>query len=204
MAGLADAGLADEHRVVLGAAREDLDDALDLLRAADDRVELARARGAVRSMPSWSTVGVRVCWRAPRAPAGARLGHALREDARDFGAHLLEVHAEALEDARGDALALADEAEEQVLGADVVVVQAARLVDRQLDDLLGARREADLAEDRAVAAADDELDGRADLVQLDAEVGEDLGGYAVALADEAEEEVLGADVVVVDYRSTRS
>ena len=29
---LADAGLADEHRVVLGAARQDLDDALDLLR----------------------------------------------------------------------------------------------------------------------------------------------------------------------------
>ena len=27
---LADAGLAEEHRVVLGAAREDLDDALDL------------------------------------------------------------------------------------------------------------------------------------------------------------------------------
>ena len=39
--GLADAGLADQHRVVLGAAREDLDDAADLLVAADDRVELA-------------------------------------------------------------------------------------------------------------------------------------------------------------------
>ena len=42
--GLADAGLADEHRVVLGAAREHLDDAADLLVAADDRVELALAR----------------------------------------------------------------------------------------------------------------------------------------------------------------
>src|SRR5439155_11280948 len=38
---LADAGLADEHGVVLGAAAEDLDDAADLLVAADDRVELA-------------------------------------------------------------------------------------------------------------------------------------------------------------------
>ena len=43
--GLADAGLADEHGVVLGAAREDLDDALDLLLAADDGVELVGARG---------------------------------------------------------------------------------------------------------------------------------------------------------------
>ena len=38
---LADAGVADQHRVVLRAAREDLDDAADLLVAADDRVELA-------------------------------------------------------------------------------------------------------------------------------------------------------------------
>jgi hypothetical protein len=42
--GLADPGLADEHRVVLGAAREHLDHAADLFVAADDRVELAAAR----------------------------------------------------------------------------------------------------------------------------------------------------------------
>ncbi len=38
----------------------------------------------------------------------------------------LDVHV--LEDARGDALALADEAEEQMLRADVVVVEPLRLV----------------------------------------------------------------------------
>ena len=41
--GLADAGLADEHGVVLGAAREDLDDAAHLVVAADHGVELALA-----------------------------------------------------------------------------------------------------------------------------------------------------------------
>ncbi len=41
--GLADAGLADEHRVVLGAPRQHLDDAPDLVVAADDRIELALA-----------------------------------------------------------------------------------------------------------------------------------------------------------------
>ena len=40
--GLADARLADQRRVVLRPAAEDLDDPLDLLLAADDRVELAR------------------------------------------------------------------------------------------------------------------------------------------------------------------
>ena len=42
---LADAGLADQGRVVLGLAAEDLDDPLDLLLAADDRVELVGAGG---------------------------------------------------------------------------------------------------------------------------------------------------------------
>jgi hypothetical protein len=41
--GLAHAGLADEHRVGLPAAGEDLDDLLDLLVAADDRVDAALA-----------------------------------------------------------------------------------------------------------------------------------------------------------------
>ena len=41
---LADARLADEHRVVLRAARQHLDHAADLLVAADDRIELALAR----------------------------------------------------------------------------------------------------------------------------------------------------------------
>ena len=39
--GLADAGVADEHRVVLRLAGQDLDDAADLAVPADDRVELA-------------------------------------------------------------------------------------------------------------------------------------------------------------------
>ena len=41
--GLADAGLADQHRVVLGAAGQNLHDAADLLVASDHRVELAGA-----------------------------------------------------------------------------------------------------------------------------------------------------------------
>ena len=105
---------------------------------------------------------------------------------------------ERLEDTGGDPLALADEAEEQVLRADVVVAEAARLVDGQLDDALGARRQADLADDRAIAATDDELDRGPDLGQLDVHVLEDARGDTLALADEAQEQVLRADVVVVE------
>ena len=42
--GLADAGLADQHRIVLGAARQHLDGAADFFVAADDGIELAAAR----------------------------------------------------------------------------------------------------------------------------------------------------------------
>ena len=48
---LADAGLADEDRVVLGPAGQDLDDPADLLVAADDRVELAVA-GVLGEVPA--------------------------------------------------------------------------------------------------------------------------------------------------------
>ncbi len=42
--GLADAGLTDQHRVVLGATAQHLHDATNLVVAPDDRVELALAR----------------------------------------------------------------------------------------------------------------------------------------------------------------
>ena len=48
---LADAGLADEHGVVLGAAGEHLDDAANLLIAADDGVELVLP-GHLREVPA--------------------------------------------------------------------------------------------------------------------------------------------------------
>ncbi len=113
-------------------------------------------------------------------------------------ADLVEVDAERLEDAGGDALALADEAEEQVLGADVVVTQATRFVDGQLDDALGAWREADLADDRPVTATDDELDGGANLGQFDVHVLKHARSDTLALADEAEKQVFCTDVVVVE------
>ena len=37
--GLADAGLANQHRIVLGAAAENLNDALDFVGASDDRIQ---------------------------------------------------------------------------------------------------------------------------------------------------------------------
>ena len=71
--GLADAGLADEHRVVLAAAAQHLDRPLQLLGAADQRIEqpLAGAFGQVDAVRR-QRVGRR------RRAAGAFVGRAVR------------------------------------------------------------------------------------------------------------------------------
>ena len=120
--GLAHAGLADEDGVVLGAAGEDLDDPLDLLLATDDRVELGLA-GELGQVAGELVEDRRLRpLLGPRIVLVAEQGQRLLPD-------LVEPRAERLEDLGGDGLAFLHQAEEQVLGADVVVAELARLLD---------------------------------------------------------------------------
>src|SRR5204862_480217 len=73
----------------------------------------------------------------------------------DLVADLLRVGVEVEQDARGDALVLANEAEQDVLSADVVVAEAQRLAQRELEDLLGSWGERDLAGGALLAGSDD-------------------------------------------------
>ena len=133
-------------------------------------------------------------------PAGGRLlALVAGEQLDDLLAHPVEVGAELDQHLGGDALALADQAEQDVLGADVVVAELQRLAQRQLEHLLGARRERDVPGRRLLALADDLLDLLAHGLQRDAQRLQRLGGDALALVDEAEQDVLGADVVVVEH-----
>ena len=118
--GLADAGLADQHRIVLGAAGEHLDDAADLLVAADHRVELALRGefGEVAAVPLERLV--------------SRLG-ILRRDAL-VAAHLaqrlhqpLAGEAEFLEQPAGGAVVVG-RGKQDVLDRDVLVLELAGLV----------------------------------------------------------------------------
>ena len=60
------------------------------------------------------------------------------DDAHDLGAHALDGDVEGLEDAGGEALLLAEQTEEDVLGPDVVVLERARLFLRENDHLPGS------------------------------------------------------------------
>ena len=191
---LADAGLTDEHGVVLGAPREDLHDALDLDLAADAGVELALFGELGQVAAELVEHLGRLLALARRAAAAAR---GARERAHDLVADLVGLGVEVEQDARRDAFVFADQAQQDVLGADVVVTQRERLAQRQLEHLLGARRERDLAGGDLVALADDAHDGGADLFGRDLERVEHARGDALFLAQEAEQQVLGADVVVL-------
>src|SRR5207253_2126545 len=87
--------------------------------------------------------GACACARAAGLPLAATAG--ARQHADDLVADLLRVGVEIEQDACCDALVLAHEAEQDVLGADVVVAQAQRLAQRELENLLGAGGEGDLA-----------------------------------------------------------
>src|SRR5690606_35298551 len=63
----------------------------------------------------------------------------------DLLAHATEVRAELAKNLSGNTFAFADQAKQNVLGADVVVAKLQRLTEAELKDLLGAGREGDVA-----------------------------------------------------------
>jgi hypothetical protein len=104
-----------------------------------------------------------------------------------------------LRSAPSDALALANEPEQDVLGADVVVAELQGLAQRELEHLLCARRERDVAGGLLLPLADDVLNLLANRIERDVERLECLCGDALPLVDESEQDVLGADVIVVEH-----
>ena len=121
--------------------------------------------------------------------AGEELDHGL--------ADLLQLGAELLQDLGRHALTLTDQPEEDVLGADVVVPELQRLAEAELEDLLGPGGERDVAGRRLLALADDLDHFVTDRGEVDVEALESLGGDALPFVEEAEQDVLGADVIVV-------
>ena len=110
--GLADAGLADQHGVVLGAAREHLDHAPDLLVAPDHRVELAVLGGL-------GEVAAEALQRLVLV-LGVLVGHAVG------AAHLLDRLGELRARGAGVDLRVVGQREQQVLGGDELVAHRAR------------------------------------------------------------------------------
>ena len=85
-----------------------------------------------------------------------------------------------------------------MLGADVVVTKLQGLTQCQLQNLLGARGERRLAARPLLAVPDDAFDLLAHLVEGHVQRRKRPGRHPFVLPKEAEQQVLGADVVVVE------
>src|SRR5690625_6056436 len=142
--------------------------------------------------------------RAGRLPLGGAAGRrrllalVARQALDDLLAHGRGLGLEAGEHLDGCALSLAQQTQQDVLGADVVVPQLERLALAELEHLLRARREGDVPRGGLVALADDVADLLTDRVQGDTEGLEGLGADAFGLADQTPADVLGAGVAVVE------
>ncbi len=194
---LAHAGLADEHRVVLGAPAEHLDHSQNLGIAADHRVQLALAR----------KLGQVAAVALEHAELGfcRRVGDALA--AADFFDGMLDAlfgHALIAQDIGGRRVALAGDAQEQVLGRDVLVLELARFLVGHVDDPLEPRGDEHLRHLAAVARcaglwrvferlldlAPDHRHGRVDFL-------ENLGREPIGLLQQRQEQVLGVYLIML-------
>ena len=185
--GLADAGLADEDRVVLRPPREDLDDPPDLVVAAD------RPGRASRPAPPGSGRGRTSRGPGTCSPASAR-GDPLA--AADPGQRAEEGLAPGPVPLQ-EGLALAadvDDPEQQVLGGDELVAEAPGLLGGALQHAAGARRRGSAGRRRPWPAGRGARPARPrKAARSTPDPAEGLGRDPLLVLDEGGEEVLGVE-----------
>ena len=189
--GLADAGLADEHRVVLGAARQHLDDASDLLVASDHRVELALA-GVLGEVASVLLERLVLLLRVLAGDPVAA------PDLLQRGEHGVVGDAHAAEEVADAAGHLAHR-QEQVLGGQVVVGERGALGVGRLEDAVPLGRELGLLGRLAVDLGQRRqgvVDPGAQRGARHADPLQHREDHALRLCHQRGEEVLGGDLRV--------
>ena len=181
--GLADARLADQHGVVLGAAAQHLLHPLELVVAADQRVELVLHRHV-------GEVAAELGQQRRLLDAGQR--GLLVQELDDVLAHGVQAHPLLHQDAGRHRPLLAEQAEQQVLGADVVVEEPVGFLGGVLQDPLGLAAEGNLDRGRDLLAEDrPAFDVLADAVERQVRALEDPAGQTLAFTDQPEQQVLG-------------
>ena len=117
----------------------------------------------------------------------------------DLLANAVEVCAQFYENLCGNTFALTDETQQDVLGADVVVAQLQRFAETQLQDLLCTRSKRNVPGGSLLALPDDFLHLFAHSLKGNIQRFESFRGDTFALVDETQQDVLGANVVVVEH-----
>ena len=196
---LADARLADEDGVILGAAGEDLDRAGDLLVTSDHRVQLALARhfGQIaREFGKALAAAFAFIFSCHRTTFSRRCTRRFIHLAHHTAAQLLEINARRRQQAHGHVAAVAQQSQQQMLRFDPLAVEAHRLCHGHFNSAAGAGAEplgGIGAHDAAARGAHDQIAhhvlGQARLLQRAA-------GNAAVLAQQRQQQVLAADIAV--------
>ena len=147
---LADAGIADIERVVLGAPAEHLDGAPQLQLAADQRIDLAGARlgvqidapgvqGALLAASLFRFLGLAAAFLARAAHRTDLLGaRPLGDAVRDVVHRIIAGHVLLLQEIGGVALALGEDRDEHVGAGHLLAAGRLHVDDGALDDALEA------------------------------------------------------------------
>ena len=121
------------------------------------------------------------------------------KDAKHFLTHFSRCEAEILKNLCSDALFLAHEAQQQVLCANVIVIQLAALLAGVVDHFLGARCQWQCLRQQCLCARKHDLrDLLSNLVEVNAKEFQNVGRDTAALLHQAQENVLRADAFVVE------
>ena len=192
--GLADAGFADQGRVVFGASVENLDDPLDFHGAADDGIQLAlagRRRQIEAQLIRQRSLAVLVSGLAAALRRLGQDGLGLGFQLVDFDVQILLEHPDAY------AVVLEDEAQQQMGHADAGMVQTLGLGEGVFNDAADARRQFRFAAGRAFAPPHAAFHRADDVLGLYAQFAQDLDGRTLFHADQPQQEMFGAHVGMV-------
>ena len=192
--GLANPWLTHQDRVVLGTAAKYLYHPLDFLFPSHNRVELI-GPGCHRQVNA-QLVESRSTGRGARALRASAC--AVAQNAVGLRPYFVEGHAQAFQHPGGDAFSFTEQANQQVFGPDVGVVHPPSLVDGQLHHLFRAGSQSDLPLGRFLAAPNDKLNRRTDFAEIHCQAGQDPSGNALSLPYQAQQNMLGPNIVVVE------
>jgi hypothetical protein len=116
-----------------------------------------------------------------------------------FATRSFEFNTELGEDSPREAIAFANEAEKQVLRADIAVVEVPSFVVRKVNDAFRTWREGHFLRRSGVTARKLFLNFLPDATQADAESLQDACGYGIGLTHQSQEEVLGRYVSFAEF-----
>ena len=196
--GLADAGFADQHGVVLGAAGKDLHHTLNLLVAADDGVKLALTGrlGQIAGKLLQRLAGLFVLLVGSAGAAGNGMGRGLAELLLHGGVHLPGIHAHGAQDAHGHIAAFPQQTHQQMLCADIAGAHPVGFAHGQLNDTFGTGRQALAGRVAGGALSHAALEDTGDHLVGETVFGQHPVGDALLLPQQAQQQMLAAHIAM--------